>query len=337
MALCMVNAMAKQPARKPFVVLFDSGSSHTWWNIKSLPPGAVPRKVESSSSATLAGDMTSNLEIDLEDVTFPEFFKSRRLCKIEARVFTAECRYDAIIGRDVLRDIGIKLDFKDNKMTWDECHVPMKVFCERCTSNPHGIKEPSVTEQLYMEMIEADLEDDDTYPTCDMTDCSSDEEWDDDVGNDHAALDDDDMYAAQETGINVSKYETADIDKVVRSCTHLDQTQQNDLRAVLEKYPKLFDNELGTYPDEKIHLDVKANAIPHCQPRAYSVPHVHQSTSRLNWIGWFALACWNLRLDPSGLLEHLLYRRNYYLEKLCHVYVGPRRFTRSAPGRSIKW
>ena len=288
MALCMVNTVSKQMSHKPCVVLFDSGSSHTWWNQKSLPPGCVPRKVAASSSSTLAGDMKSNLEVDLEDITFPEFFKTRRLCKIEARVFTADCRYDAIIGRDVLRDIGLKMDFKDNKMTWDECHVPMKVF-DTNLSNPYGLKEPTRAEQLYLDMLEADIEDDATLPTCDMTDCDLDDDWDEsEYGNDHAMEDAGDTYAAEDgVGINVSKYETADIDKVVRSCSHLDQTQQNDLRAVLEKYPKLFDNKLGTYPDEKIHLDLKPGAIPHCQPRAYSVPHTHTvGHSRLSWTGW---------------------------------------------------
>ena len=129
-----------------------------------------------------------------------------------------------------------------------------------------------------MEMLEADLEDDDTYPTCDMTDCSLDDKFDNsEIGNDHAE-DTEDMYASMDGDINELKYETAEIDKVVRSCTHLDQNQQNDLRVILEKYPKLFDNELGTYPDEKIHLDVKPGAIPHCQPRAYSVPQAHRRT-----------------------------------------------------------
>ena len=86
----------------------------------------------------------------------------------------------------------------------------------------------------------------------------------------------DGMYAAE--GIQESKYETADIDKVVRFCTHLDLVQQNGLRAVLEKYPTLFNNQLGTYPDEQTHLDLKPDAVPHCQPRAYSVPHVHRAT-----------------------------------------------------------
>ena len=75
--------------------------------------------------------------------------------------------------------------------------------------------------------------------------------------------------------IKESKYESADIDKVVRGCSHLSQNQQNDLRNVLEQHPILFNNELKTYPDEQIHLDLKEGAIPHCV-RAYSVPHNHQ-------------------------------------------------------------
>ena len=282
MALCMVGSMMKKACAKPLVVLFDSGSSHTWWNIKAIPGGAVPRKVPSSSSSTLAGDLKSNLEITLEDLIFPEFFKTRRLGKVEARVFTAECRYDAIIGRDVLREMGLKIDFENNKMSWDDCHVPMKVF-NSGVKPVNGIPEPTVAEQLFLNMIEADLEDDNTVPTCDMTECSDDDSVNDDLygdsdyGNDH--IEDDEVYAAEKSGdINVSKYETADIDQVVRGCTHLDQTQQNDLREVLDKYPKLFDNELGTYPDEKIHLDLKDDAVPHCQPRAYSVPQAHKGT-----------------------------------------------------------
>ena len=283
MALCMINSVSKQASRRPYVVLFDSGSSTTWWNVKALPPGATPRRVETTACHTLAGNMSSTMEVDLEEVTFPEFFRTRRLDKFTARVFTAECRYDAIIGRDVLQDMGLKMDFKNNKMSWDECHVPFKVFNQKL-ENPYGLPEPSVVEQLWMEMLDGDLVDDDTLPTCDMTDCSLDDEWDDDYsengndqpGNDHAVGNDNDLYATGD--IRESKYETADIDKVVRSCTHLDLVQQNGLRAVLEKYPKLFDNELGTYPDEEIHLDLKPDAVPHCQPRAYSVPFVHRGT-----------------------------------------------------------
>ncbi len=162
MALCMVNSFSKQYSSKPFVVLLDTGSSHTWWNVKSLPKGCVPRKVAASSSTTLAGNMSSNLEVDLEDLTFPEFFKTRRIGKQIARAFTADCRYDAIIGRDLLHEIGLKICFKTKTMEWDDCRVPMKVFANQ-SKNSYGLKEPSVAEMLYMDMLEADLEDDDTY------------------------------------------------------------------------------------------------------------------------------------------------------------------------------
>ena len=69
------------------------------------------------------------------------------------------------------------------------------------------------------------------------------------------------MCAADGAEMRESKCEAADIDKVVRSCTHLDQKQQNDPCQVLEKCPKLFDNELGTHPDERMHLDLKPDAV----------------------------------------------------------------------------
>ena len=96
----------------------------------------------------MAGNLASSLEVDLENITLPEFFRSRKLSKIQARVFMAPCRYDAIIGRDVLNELGLKLDFKDNKMTWDDCHVPMKAFEDMNTKNPYGLKEPSVAERV---------------------------------------------------------------------------------------------------------------------------------------------------------------------------------------------
>ena len=83
MALCVVESVSKQASTKPLVVLFDSGASHTWWNIKSLPKGAVPRRVESSTSDTLAGSMTTKLAVTANNVVFPEFFKSRKLPKID--------------------------------------------------------------------------------------------------------------------------------------------------------------------------------------------------------------------------------------------------------------
>ena len=96
-------------------------------------------------------------------------------------------------------------------------------------------------------------------------------------GKDH-----NEMYQAEKKQINVSKYETADIDEIVQRCSHLNQVQQNGIRNVLSKYLNFFDNKLVTYPDVRIHLNLKEDAVPHFQPRAYTVPINHREVSRQN-------------------------------------------------------
>jgi hypothetical protein len=160
------------------------------------------------------------------------------------------------------------------------------MFPSPVTKKPGGVREPTPGEQLYWDTMEVDLEDDDTLPTCDLTE---DEEDDDsindeflhsDIGNDHAYNASQEDYDDEPTSkckkINKSKYESANIDQVVCACTHLNMVQQNDLQAVLEKYPVLFNNELGVYPDELIHLDLLEDAVSHAT-RAYTVPHNHQA------------------------------------------------------------
>ena len=295
MASCVIQFANKQALKKPLLVLFDSGSSSTWFSAKALPPGCVPNKVDPLSSSTLAGQMTSNLEVKLDRLTFPEFFKTRVVDSVNTRVFHTECRYDAIIGRDLLNDMGLVLDFKQNKMSWDECHVPMREFpveasvktMNKDTSSCFVDREPTLAERLYYDAIEADLEDDNTLPTCDMTDDGSlNDEFDDfDEGFDHAVDDgyqeegvpvEESVPAGKSKSIGVSRYEDTDIDKVCRSATHLSQVQQNDLNSVLSKYTKLFDNQLGKYTDETIHLDLREDAVP-VQTRAYTVPHNHRA------------------------------------------------------------
>ena len=96
MASCLVQTFQNQPNKKPFVVLFDSGSSHSWWNGKSLPKGCVPSRAAPIASSTLAGQMTSGQQVRLEGITFPEFFSKRTYGQMEAHVFHTDCRYDAI-------------------------------------------------------------------------------------------------------------------------------------------------------------------------------------------------------------------------------------------------
>ena len=192
MASCIVQFVQKQIMNRPMVVLFDSGSTKTWISAKAMPKGAVPTVGEATTSSTLAGEMNSNMTVNLERLVFPEFFKIRIINSVEAKVFHADCCFDAIIGRDLLSELGLVLDFKNTKMSRDDWHVPMRVFPSPNIQKPGVIKEPTLGEQPHWDTMEADLEDDDTLPTCDLTDDEADDDsindefLHSDIGNDHA-------------------------------------------------------------------------------------------------------------------------------------------------------
>ena len=117
LASCIVSTIQGQPATKPKIVLFDTGADGSWMKQDALPPGAVPKKGRTTSSATLAGDMQSNLTVELQGIVFPDFFKTRRIDKWEVKVFNAPCRYDAIFGRDLLQELGLIISFQTNART----------------------------------------------------------------------------------------------------------------------------------------------------------------------------------------------------------------------------
>ena len=85
---------------------------------------------------------------------------------------------------------------------------------------------------------------------------------------------DDDGFVSSTTTILDAKYDGATPEEVAQKQTHLTQSQREDIRRLVAKYPKLFSNELRLYPHRKIHLEIDPTAIPkHCRP--YSVARAH--------------------------------------------------------------
>lgn len=157
----------------------------------------------------------------------------------------------------MLSELGMILNFKT--IHWDDCGVPMRSFPTQAKSE-NELPEPPPVEQLFLNVIQSDLEDNDAKSNNDSEN-----------GDCHAILDND----LHKEDIEVSKCAAADIDKVVQLCAHLPQDQQNKSRDALAKCPIPFNNELGTCPDEQVHLDLKEDVVPHCQPCACAVSHNH--------------------------------------------------------------
>ena len=55
--------------------------------------------------------------------------------KINCHVSKQKSNYDLIVGRDVLRELGIILDFANDKTIWEELEIPMKPL--DCTKREH--------------------------------------------------------------------------------------------------------------------------------------------------------------------------------------------------------
>ena len=77
---------------------------------------------------TIAGSFSSSQEVTLAQVHLPEFHRTRTLTTMKARIFEANCRYDLILGRDLLTSLGIVINFENKTMIWDHSQVPMRQY-----------------------------------------------------------------------------------------------------------------------------------------------------------------------------------------------------------------
>ena len=164
-ALAVIGRIQGQSFTKSLTVLLDSGSTTSWVSKKCLPVGIQGYTVPTVTGATLAGTFTSSEQVCLQDMVLPEFHAKRVLPKMAAKVFHADCRYDMILGRDVLRAFGIVLDFKDDVIVSDGISKPMRVFPE-----VEGMTTVDVLLQEYLDEIDPAFNDEESFDSSDAGD-----------------------------------------------------------------------------------------------------------------------------------------------------------------------
>ena len=49
-----------------------------------------------------------------------------KLIDADLAVMTVPCKYDVILGRDLLTDLGISINFKEQEIEWDGRTTPMR-------------------------------------------------------------------------------------------------------------------------------------------------------------------------------------------------------------------
>ena len=222
--------------------LCDTGSTSSWINPRTIPSGAVTTTVSRITSSTMMGALTNDQAVSVTNITLPEFSRSTTIERLKFRVAPnsrSTGRYDAILGRDILRQLGLDCQFSEAALQWNDIKRPM--------TPTSRVRDAGNNSPLYRD-LQLNLELDEL-----------EEQWDDDFI----------------TEIKPANYRKVDIKEVIDKCDHLRPYQKQQLENLLCKYTRLFDGTLKVYPHEKVHLDVDPQAKPVFR-RAYPVPHLHR-------------------------------------------------------------
>ena len=110
----------------PMQCLLDLGTTGCWISRKKLPSTIHTNKIPAVTNQTLAGSFTANESVILKNLLLPEFHRTHHLDTLQAKIFYQMCCYDMILGRDLMNDLSIVLNFDLKSMEWDKAIVVMQ-------------------------------------------------------------------------------------------------------------------------------------------------------------------------------------------------------------------
>jgi hypothetical protein len=151
-------------------------------------------------------------------------------------------QYNMIVGRDLMSQLGIILNFDGQTMTWDKSTIKMKEYKDLFDIN-------SPINEFYWHG--------ESYESQALNDASS-----------------------RLKKILDTKYEPADLDKIACNCDYLTDNKQTQILSLLHKYQHLFDGSLGTWNDKPYDIELKPNAKPY-HSRPFLVPKADEATPKI--------------------------------------------------------
>ena len=128
--------------------------------------------------------------------------------------------YNMIIGRDLLNQLNIDVRFSDGTIKWEDQVVPMKNF-QRIWKNDHPLKKE--LRSTILRLIEPKTTKEATERVVKILD---------------------------------SKYEKANLNKIVEGAKNLDKDQKQILLKLLMQYKTLFDGTLGRWNTTPVNIEL---------------------------------------------------------------------------------
>ena len=262
------------PFTRPLSVLLDSGSTTSWFNHRALPSNINPAAVPALHGTTMAGNFQSNQQLSLSTVSLPEL-SDLTLPNLKARMFNAKCRYDLILGCDILSHFGIDIDFKSQSISGPTGHsIHLRQF-PTSTALAHTDIGVYLSIDHFSNLLSDTLtsSNDDAPLASDIQEPLSSPEPPC-LPEPHTTHPDPNplpLSKKHKTSILPSLYEKHDPQTIAKRCIHLDNDQQCLLADLLAKFTTLFNGELKVYPHQKLHLEVDPSVRPFVS-RAYPIP-----------------------------------------------------------------
>jgi hypothetical protein len=210
------------------------------FNARALPKGAMPETTKGVSVKGIHGTGVLNQEVVLTELVFPEFSPTLKVVgPVRTTVFhNKETNYDLIVGMDVMIALGIEVSCSTQTIKWNDNVIPFQ--------SVENFKHMGEHIALAMEALDDPL--------------------DEEMGEE---------YGYKSKKILHSKYEQVEVLELSKQQTHLTPEQQADLARLWSKFTKLFSGQLGAYPHQKVHLDLKDDAKRQSS-RYYPIPRHHE-------------------------------------------------------------
>ena len=114
----------KNTRLKTIKILFDSGASETIISKQAI--GSIRTRKNANQQWNTAEGTAITSEKAVIQFNLPEFYEKTIIQK-EVHVFSTPVNYDLIIGRDLLTELGISLDFFNQKTIRQDAEIPMKL------------------------------------------------------------------------------------------------------------------------------------------------------------------------------------------------------------------
>ena len=224
-------------------ILLDTGSSNSII-LNDFATAVTP--TVTSSWMTKTGKMTTN-GVTTVKLILPDFNVKKTIkwqFHVDCQKQISNSRYDVIIGRDLLTALGMVMDYNLKQITWENATTPMHEWTSALTYE-------QADQQLKQQLLTIRELNAATLPDA----------------------------TSRVTKILDAKYEKANLQAVVESCTNLTPKQQRGLYTLLKKYKPLFDGTLGDWKNSDVSINLKPDAKPY-HGKPYGVPHVYEATFR---------------------------------------------------------